>query len=82
MGEKKSLPRRKDGKFICLEHEENGWSKTKFKDWRSRNNQIRFFNFVRSGIDDYKDDGLSTLKYTIKKQESQEKINFVSISNE
>ena len=82
LGEEKSLPTRRDGKFTCLEHEENGWSKAKFKDWRSRDNQIRYFNFVRTGIDDYKEDGLSTLKYTIKSQESQAKINFVSIDNE
>ena len=82
LGEKKSLPTRRDGKFICLDHDENGWDKNKFKDWRSRDNQIRYFNFVRTGIDDYKDDGLSTLKYTIKSQESQAKINFVSVDNE
>ena len=63
------IPNRRDGKFTCLEHEENGWGQTKFTHWETRENQLRFFNKVRRGISNIKDDGLSTLTYEVIHQE-------------
>jgi hypothetical protein len=63
------IPNRRDGKYTCLEHEENGWSQTKFTHWETRENQLRFFNKVRQGLTDIKDDGLSSLKYEVIHQE-------------
>ena len=74
------IPNRRDGKFTCLEHEENGWSQTKFTHWETRENQLRFFNKVRRGLVDSKKDGLSTLKYEILHQEEfLDKHEFISI---
>ena len=63
------VPNRRDGKFTCLEHEENGWAQTKFTHWETRENQLRFFNKVRQGLIDPSKDGLNTLKYDIVSQE-------------
>ena len=63
------IPNRRDGKFTCLDHEENGWAQTKFTHWQTRENQLRFFNQVRRGLVDIMDDGLYTLEYKIIKTE-------------
>ena len=59
------IPNRRDGKYTCLEHVENGWSQTKFTHWETRENQLRFFNKVRQGLTDSSEDGLNSLKYKI-----------------
>jgi hypothetical protein len=75
------IPNRRDGKYTCLEHEENGWSQTKFTHWETRENQLRFFNKVRRGLTDIKDDGLSSLKYeVIHQEEFLDKHEFISVT--
>ena len=75
------IPNRRDGKYTCLEHEENGWSQTKFTHWETRENQLRFFNKVRRGISNIKDDGLSSLKYkVIHQEEFLDKHEFISVT--
>ena len=75
------IPNRRDGKFTCLEHEENGWNQTKFTHWETRENQLRFFNKVRNGIENLQNDGLSSLKYQIINQEVfLDKHEFISIT--
>ena len=75
------IPNRRDGKFTCLEHEENGWGQTKFTHWETRENQLRFFNKVRRGISNIKDDGLSSLKYeVIHQEEFLDKHEFISVT--
>ena len=74
------IPSRRDGKFTCLDHDENGWSQTKFTHWETRENQLRFFNKVRKGLIDLQEDGLNTLKYKILSRESfLDKHEFISI---
>ena len=74
------IPNRRDGKYTCLEHEENGWGQTKFTHWETRENQLRFFNKVRRGISNIKDDGLSTLTYeVIHQEEFLDKHEFISV---
>lgn len=81
IGSNVMIPNRRDGKYTCLEHEENGWANTKYTHWESRQNQLRFFNKVRRGLTDYKEDGLSNLKYKINNKETfLSKHEFVSIS--
>jgi len=76
-----TIPNRRDGKYTCLEHEENGWGQTKFTHWETRENQLRFFNKVRQGLTDIKEDGLSSLKYEILHQEQfLNKHEFISVT--
>ena len=37
------IPNRRDGKYTCLEHEEENDANTKYTHWESRQNQLRFF---------------------------------------
>jgi hypothetical protein len=75
------VPNRRDGKYSCLEHEENGWGQTKFTHWETRENQLRFFNKVRRNLTDPKDDGLSSLKYeVIHQEEFLDKHEFISVT--
>jgi len=75
------IPNRRDGKYTCLEHEENGWGQIKFTHWETRENQLRFFNKVRRGISNIKDDGLSSLKYeVIHQEEFLNKHEFISVT--
>ena len=75
------IPNRRDGKYTCLEHEENGWSQTKFTHWETRENQLRFFNKVRSGLEDLSKDGLNSLKYeVIHQEEFLDKHEFISVT--
>ncbi len=81
IGSEVLIPNRRDGKFLCLEHEENGWSNTKYVHQESRQNQIFFFNKVRRGLEDYKKDGLSSLTYQINNKEKfLEKHEFISVT--
>ena len=64
------------------DHESNGWQSTKYKDWRSRENQIRFFNLVRTDLEDYSKDGLSSLDYKVVNKEDNNNIKVVSVTNE
>ncbi len=74
------IPNRRDGRYTCLDHEENGWRNTKFTHKETRQNQLRFINKVRRGLEDYKSDGLSNLKYTINSKEKfLKKHEFISI---
>ena len=75
------VPNRRDGKYTCLDHEENGWGQTKFTHWETRENQLRFFNKVRRDLIDTKDDGLSSLEYkVIHREEFLDKHEFISIT--
>ena len=58
------------------------WLSTKYKDWRSRENQIRFFNLVRTDLEDYSKDGLSSLDYKVVNKEDNNNIKVVSVTNE
>ncbi len=74
------IPNRRDGRYTCLDHEENGWVSTKYTHWESRQNQLRFVNKVRKGLTDYTKDGLSDLSYTIVNQEEfLDKHEFISV---
>jgi len=75
-----TIPNRRDGKFTCLEHEENGWTQTKFTHWETRENQLRFFNKVRRGLSSIKEDGLSSLKYeVVNNEEFLDNHEFISV---
>ena len=81
IGSSALVPNRRDGRFTCLDHEENGWGQTKFTHWETRENQLRFFNKVRSGLTDIKDDGLSNLTFEVlNKEEFLDKHEFISVT--
>ena len=66
---------------ICVPHYKRIEHLTKFTHWETRENQLRFFNKVRRGLTDIKDDGLSSLKYeVIHQEEFLDKHEFISVT--
>lgn len=61
------VPERRYGKFILQQHDKNGAEEGYWKDWKTRENQIRYRKVCLSGTN-YEKEGLSTLKDTIRIQ--------------
>ena len=57
------LPNRKQGKFKMLPHQENGYKDGYWVSWSSRENQLNYLNKYYSKSTDYRNDGLSTLRF-------------------
>ena len=58
-------PHRRDSRFKSLKHESNSSIGNKWVHQETRRNQIRYYNDVRSGLLESKEDGISTLEYKI-----------------
>jgi len=56
-------PCRRDGRFISLKHKTNSSIENKWVHSETRKNQLKYYNQVRKDIDDFRIDGLSTLRY-------------------
>lgn len=60
------IPHRKDGKFLCLPHTDEGYvNGTWVKGETTARNEKRFVTEMQQGKINYKNDGLSTLKYEL-----------------
>lgn len=64
-------PHRRISRFTSLKHKSNSSVGNKWIHRETRKNQLKYYNDVREGIDDFRIDGLNTLRYNeIKKEES------------
>lgn len=64
-------PHRRNSRFTSLKHKSNSSVGNKWIHRETRKNQLKYYNDVREGIDDFRIDGLNTLRYNeIKKEES------------
>ena len=57
------FPYRRKGVYKLLKHSEGGYVDGYWKDWGSRENQLRYYRLINSGASNYSKDGLSTCKY-------------------
>lgn len=57
------FPYRRKSTFQLIKHEEQGYINGHWKDWGSRENQLRYYRRVNSGDSKYLEDGLTTCKY-------------------
>lgn len=57
------IPYRRNSTFRLLPHEENGYFNNGWKTELTRFNQLRFYNEIKNGYCDYKNDGLSDCDY-------------------
>ena len=57
------FPYRRKGVYKLLRHSEGGYVDGYWKDWNSRENQLRYYRLTNSGSSNYSKDGLSTCKY-------------------
>ena len=64
-------PHRRNSRFVSLKHKSNSSVGNKWIHKETRKNQLKYYNDVREGIDDFRIDGLNTLRYKeIKKEET------------
>lgn len=66
---KQTVPYRKHGLFKLLPHEEKGYTSGYWVNWKSRINQLRFYDIVNREDTNFSEDGLSTCKYKILERE-------------
>ena len=59
------VPHRRTSDYKTLDHEDNGFLTTGWKDITTRYNQLKFMNEVMYGSTTLEEDGLSTLKFKI-----------------
>lgn len=65
------IPYRRTGKYKLIPHEEQGYTSGYWKNWKSRENQLRYYDIVNNNKEEYLEDGLSSCKYKIlEEQES------------
>ena len=57
------LPNRKSGRFKVLPHQENGYKDGYWVSWSSRENQLKYLDKYYNKSSNYRNDGLSTLKF-------------------
>lgn len=60
------FPYRRKCTYRLLKHDEGGYVDGYWKDWSSRENQLRYYRLVNDGSSNYLDDGLSNCSYRSK----------------
>ena len=71
---KLGMPTRRKGKFKLKKHEELGYQDGYWKDWSSRENQLRYYRFKDSEDSLHKEDGLNSCKYRIREEDRDENV--------
>ena len=66
-----SIPHRRRGRYKLIPHEEQGYTSGYWKNWKSRENQLRYYNIINNDKDEYLEDGLTSCRYkTLKEEDS------------
>ena len=73
-------PHRRESRFKSLKHKSNSSIGNKWIHSDTRKNQIRFYNEVRDDFDNYKIEGLNTLRFKEKKVSKNKLVNIIKIS--
>lgn len=71
---KMKMPTRRAGTFRLKKHEELGYQDGYWKDWSSRENQLRYYRFKDSPDELHKQDGLTNCKYRIREEIKEENV--------
>ena len=72
-------PHRREGRFQSLKHKTNSSFGNKWVHKETRKNQIKYYNEVRENIDDFRIDGLNTLRFTEIKKEEKDLVTKISV---
>lgn len=62
------IPFRRRGKYKLIPHEEQGYTSGYWKNWKSRINQLRFYDIINNNKQEYLEDGLTSCKYKVLKE--------------
>ena len=72
-------PHRRNSRFKSILHKSNSSKGNKWVHKETRKNQIKYYNKVREGIDDFRIEGLNTLRFEEVKKEVSELVTKISI---
>jgi len=72
-------PIRRNSRFLSLKHKTNSSVGNRWIHNETRKNQIKYYNKVREGIDDFRIDGLNTLRFKEIQKEETDLITKISI---
>ena len=72
-------PYRRESRFISLKHKTNSSFGNKWIHKETRRNQVKYYNEVKNNIDDFRIDGLNTLRFREVKKEVKNLVNKISI---
>lgn len=73
------LPNRKPGKFKMLPHQENGYKDGYWVSWSSRENQLKYLDKYYTKSTNYRNDGLSTLRFKQTDSYNQDNYHHLSV---
>ena len=72
-------PHRRESRFKSLKHKSNSSIGNKWVHNETRKNQLKYYNQVRTNIDDFRIDGINTLRFKEVKKEENGIISKISI---
>ena len=59
------VPHKRRGRYRLLPHEEQGYTLGYWKNWKSRVNQLRYYDIVNNNKKEYLNDGLTSCRYKV-----------------
>jgi len=62
------IPYRRRGKYKLIPHEEQGYTLGYWKNWKSRINQLRYYDIINNSKKEYLEDGLSSCRFKVLKE--------------
>ena len=74
---KQTFPYKRQGTYQLLKHEEAGYTDGFWKDWSSRENQLRYYRRINSGDIEVENDGLNSCKF--KERAREESDNYIKL---
>lgn len=72
------FPYRREGTFQLIKHEEAGYTDGFWKDWSSRENQLRYYRRLNSGDSEASTDGISSCKF--REVNREEETNYIKVN--
>jgi len=59
------VPHKRRGRYRLLPHEEKGYTLGYWKNWKSRINQLRYYDIINNNKEEYLEDGLTSCRYKV-----------------
>lgn len=72
------FPYRREGTFQLIKHEEAGYTDGFWKDWSSRENQLRYYRRLNNGDSEASKDGISSCKF--RETNREEEANYIKVN--
>ncbi len=73
------VPTRRYSTFKVMKHEENGYKDGYWRNWASRENQLRYYEKVKNGVN-ISNDGLTTCRYKVLSEVSKKNHHILTVN--